>query len=90
MQPPMFLSKLETLRLLELVFHQQREIVLLKAGMGALLRIAQEAGIADAVQRFQGHSAAEVSSASLENPVQALHLLEQAILRLKAETDPVN
>ena len=43
--------------LVQLVLEQQKEIVTLKAGLVALIKIAHESGLEDVETRFQAYSA---------------------------------
>lgn len=76
--------------LIDMVLLQEQEIVILKASVLALLKIAEEAGLQDVVSRFQAHSAALVSEAKIDGSLALIRALEQISLQLKHKTDSVN
>lgn len=69
--------------LVDMVLLQTQEIVILRASVLALLKIAHEAGIPDVQTRFETYSADLVKRANLEGSVALIQALEQISLRLK-------
>jgi len=76
--------------LIQLVLIQQQEIVTWKAGVLALLQIADEAGLQDARSRFQAYSASLIENTIPESSLAPIRALQQVLLQLTHPSDPVN
>ena len=76
--------------LIQVVLTQQEDIVVLKAGVLALLEIALEAGLPDVETRFQAYSSRHIENTTPESSLAPIRALHQVLLQLQHPGDPAN